>query len=274
MEFDVREKVKEHYGRIASQVGAAPPKSCCCGPSSSCCSDISATDLLYNQENLEGLPQEAVNASLGCANPLSFAALQEGETVLDLGSGGGIDAFLAAKYVGSRGKVLGLDMTEEMLALANANKQKMGVANVEFIKGYIEEIPLPEASVDVVISNCVINLAEDKARVLQEAYRVLKMKGRFAVADIVALKEVPEGIKQAAEVWVQCVAGALHVDAYRDLLQRAGFSKIEIRPVHIYTKEVIHQLIGANKELQAGLAGLDLETVDGAFAGAEIVAWK
>ncbi|HHW40071.1 MAG TPA: arsenite methyltransferase [Syntrophomonadaceae bacterium] len=267
MSEDLKEQVKKHYGEIAGKVQTGG-SSCCCG--TSCCSSVVNPSLFYESDYLKGLPKEAVAASLGCANPLVLADLKEGETVLDLGSGGGIDVLAASKYVGPGGKVYGLDMTDEMLALANQNKERMGVANVEFLKGYIEDIPLPDASVDVVLSNCVINLSEDKERVFREIYRVLKPGGRVAIADIVSLKEVPEAIRRMAEMWVGCIAGALDINVYRQLLSKAGFRDVEVRPEHVYTKSVIESLAGNTTKLSPD----DLEKVDGAFAGALIRATK
>ncbi|WP_227763361.1 arsenite methyltransferase [Zhaonella formicivorans] len=271
MDFEVKEKVKDFYGRIASIVSADSKGSCCCG--SSCCDGITKTTEFYSAENLHELPVTAINASLGCSNPLSFAELKEGEIVLDLGCGGGIDVFLASKYVGDSGKVYGLDMTDEMLKLANDNKQKMGVQNVEFIKGYIEDIPLGDETVDVIMSNCVINLSEDKEKAMAEAYRVLKNGGRLAIADIVSLKEVPQEVRDMAEAWVGCIAGSLSVEEYTRILEKVGFQKVEIEPVNVYTKEVIEGLIEEKKEL-LGSMGIDLDLVDRAFAGAHIKAWK
>lgn len=266
MDKDMREQVREHYGEIASKLQKGD-SACCCG--SSCCSSIVNPELLYN-DDLNGLPAEAVNASLGCANPLVFAGLKEGETVLDLGSGGGIDVLAASRYVGQTGKVYGLDMTEEMLELANQNKELMGAANVEFLKGVIEEIPLPDESVDVVMSNCVVNLSEDKKKVFQEVFRILKPGGRLAIADILALKEVPASIRKMTEMWVGCIAGALNINSCREILSQVGFQKMEIQPVHYYTKEVLAPLAG-NK---AKIADSEWELIDGAFAGSYIKASK
>jgi Methylase involved in ubiquinone/menaquinone biosynthesis len=273
---EVKEKVKEYYGNIAKKVNSSSKSSCCSAPSccsSSGCSDTPGNSSIYNLEYLKGLPAEAVNASLGCANPLSIAGLKMGETVLDLGSGGGIDVFIASRYVGREGYVYGLDMTDEMLALANKNKSKMGVANVEFIKGYIEDIPLKEKSVDVVLSNCVINLCESKEKALSEAYRVLKTGGRLTIADIVVLKDIPEDIKKSAEMWVGCIAGALPVKEYEDILSRVGFKNIEIKPVNIYTRDIIES-IRESKKLQGIGSNADISLLDGAFAGAFVRAVK
>ncbi|ADL07380.1 arsenite methyltransferase [Thermosediminibacter oceani] len=272
MEFNVKEKVKEYYSNIAKKAEKGSKSSCCsCG--SSCCGDVDDITF-YNEEDLKGLPEEAVNLSLGCANPIVLADLKEGETVLDLGSGGGIDVLIASKYVGDTGKVYGLDMTDEMLALANKNKEKMGVTNVEFIKGYIEDIPLGDETVDVIISNCVINLCEDKEKALKEAYRVLKKGGRLAIADIVALKDVPEDIKKQVELWAGCIAGTIKIEEYREILQKVGFKNIEIDPVHIYTKDIIKELLIDKKGIMELVKEIDLNSVDGAFAGAYIKAFK
>ncbi len=270
--MSVKENVKSYYGGIAKKVSEGQGGGCGCG-GGSCCDGISSN--LYDIEKLKSLPKEAVVASLGCGDPLLFAQLEEGETVLDLGSGGGIDVLMAAKYVGEAGKVYGLDMTDEMLALANSNKEKMGATNVEFLKGFIEEIPLEGESVDVIMSNCVINLSEDKERALAEAYRVLKSGGRLAIADIVALKEVPADIRRSAELWAGCIAGTIRIDEYKDLLEKVGFSKIEINPAHVYSKSVIQQLLEGKKMLVGDFFDEDsLDIVDGAFAGAYIKAYK
>ncbi|HYF82925.1 MAG TPA: arsenite methyltransferase [Clostridia bacterium] len=272
MNSDVKQKVKSYYGGIAKKVNRESKSSCCGG--SSCCNSISDDSIIYKGENLENLPIEAVNASLGCANPLLLAQLKEGETVLDLGSGGGIDVLLATRYVGSTGKIYGLDMTDEMLELANKNKKRMGVENVEFIKGYIEDIPLDEYTVDAVISNCVINLSDDKEKALSEAYRVIKKGGRLAISDIIVLKDVPKDIKNMAELWVGCIAGALSTDEYKTILEKVGFKHIEIKPVHVYTKEVILEILQQKNYLLEIEVGDVLELLDGAYAGAYIKAEK
>lgn len=230
---NIKEAVREKYGQAALQVGA--DRSGCCGAGSAfggCADPI--TSNLYDSSQTSGIPQEAVLASLGCGNPTALAQLGLGETVLDLGSGGGIDVLLSAKRVGPTGKAYGLDMTDEMLALARENQRKAGVENVEFLKGEIENIPLPDSSVDVIISNCVINLSADKDRVLREAFRVLKPGGRFAVSDVVVRGEVPAGIRRSIELWVGCVAGALEESEYRTKLASAGFEAIDIEPTRIY----------------------------------------
>jgi arsenite methyltransferase len=260
---DIKKDVKKYYGGIASRVKKESESNCGC--STSCC-DSSNSDI-YELGYLEDLPKEAINASLGCANPLVFGELKDGETVLDLGSGGGIDVLIASKYVGSTGLVYGLDMTDEMLSLANTNKQKMGVENVEFLKGYIEEIPLDNNKIDVILSNCVINLCEDKEKALSEAYRVLKPGGRLAIADIVILKDIPDKIRKDAQMWVGCIAGALPIAEYKNTLLKVGFKNIDINPINIYTKDTIQGML-KNKNLQDVYSKLDMESLDGAFAGA------
>jgi len=268
MEFNVKEKVKEHYGNIAQKINTG--SACCCGSKASSCVDATSPLFLYSQDNLSDIPKEAVSASLGCANPLAFAELKPGETVLDLGSGGGIDVFIAAKYVGPTGKVYGLDMTDEMLDLAKKNQEKMGVQNIEFLKGYIEAIPLPDNSIDVILSNCVINLSEDKKKSFSEAFRVLKNGGRLSIADIVALKNVPDFLRTQAELWAGCVAGALSIDEYRNILQSAGFTDISIEPVYFYTKDIIDSILSSQQDSSQPLSNIDLDLLDGAFAGAQI----
>lgn len=265
----MREEVQKHYGEIARKIKAGG-QGCCCGPSSSCCSTITRVDINYGREDLSPLPEEVLRASLGCANPLAVAELKEGEMVLDLGSGAGMDALLAARYVGPTGKVYGLDMTEEMLALANGNKERVGAENVEFLQGYIEEIPLPGASVDVVMSNCVINLSSDKGKVIKEIYRVLKPGGRLAIADIISTRPVPAEIRRLTAWWVSCFAGSLSQEEYERLLAEAGFRQIGVTPVHYYRKEVL-QGLGLQ---EASLTEAQWDLVDGAFAGALIKAVK
>jgi SAM-dependent methyltransferase len=246
----------------------------CCGSSACCGATTEAWDPitsdLYDEQQQAGVPAEAVLASLGCGNPTALATLREGETVLDLGSGGGIDVLLSAKRVGPMGKVYGLDMTDEMLALANDNKRRAGAKNVEFPKGEIEAIPLPDESVDVIISNCVINLSGDKRKVLSEAFRVLKPGGRFAVSDVVVRGDVPAAIKANMELWIGCVAGALEEREFLDLLGDVGFVKASIEPTRIYGAE----------DAAAFLAGSDLNAqaaaseIDGKFMGAFVRATK
>jgi arsenite methyltransferase len=226
----VREVVRIRYGKAARSVQEQSGCCCCCSTESS----SPVTSALYDARETAGLPAEALLASLGCGNPTALAELREGEVVLDLGSGGGIDVLLSARRVGPTGNAYGLDMTDEMLALARANQRKAGVENVEFLRGEIEEIPLPGAAVDVVISNCVINLSADKRKVLAEAFRVLRPGGRFAVSDIVLRGELPEDLQRSLALWTGCVAGALEESEYQRLLAEAGFEKIEIEPTRIY----------------------------------------
>ncbi|MGD0073205.1 MAG: arsenite methyltransferase [Candidatus Binataceae bacterium] len=260
----IKESVKQRYGKIATQVGTG-----CCGSAAPRQWDP-ITSNLYADQDTEGLPGEAVAASLGCGNPTALAELKPGEIVLDLGSGGGIDVLLSAKRVGPTGKAYGLDMTDEMLALARENQRKSGLQNVEFLKGEIENIPLPDESVDVIVSNCVINLSADKDRVLAEAFRVLKPGGRLAVSDIVMRGEVPDEIRKSIELWIGCVAGALLEAEYEAKLIAAGFDDIEVEPTRIYRAE------DARKFLTK--AGFDVDriapAIDGRFMSAFIRARK
>src|SRR3954469_6014632 len=232
---DMRQAVRDKYGAIATSVkeSSAAQTTGCCGPAACGCGDP-ITSNLYSDAETAGLPAEAVTASLGCGNPTALVALEPGQTVLDLGSGGGIDVLLSAKRVGPTGKVYGLDMTSEMLALARENQRKAGATNVEFLEGTIEAIPLPAASVDVIISNCVINLSGDKDAVLREAFRVLKPGGRFAVSDVVVRGDVPSAIRRSLELWVGCIAGALDETVFASKLQAAGFSDVEIETWRVY----------------------------------------
>jgi len=271
MEFEIRDEVKKHYGEIAAKVSRDSGKaSCCCGGSSSN-NKPEKISVGYTEDNLNEIPADAISASLGCANPLLFAELKEGETVLDLGSGGGIDVLAASKYVGKSGKVYGLDMTDEMLALANKNKAEMGAVNVDFLKGYIEDIPLKDNSIDVIMSNCVINLSENKEKALSEAYRVLKAGGRIAVADMISLKSIPAELKKQAEMWCGYLAGTLETEEYANILEKVGFRNIEINPVSIFTKQTIRDLYGDNL---GTFNSIDLDEVDGAFASVHIKAVK
>jgi SAM-dependent methyltransferase len=233
---DVKQLVQEKYGEAARRVGTGG--SACCGTSPAsdgCCDPI--TSNLYDASQVSSIPEEAALASLGCGNPTALAELHAGETVLDLGSGGGIDVLLSARRVGPTGKAYGLDMTDEMLALARENQRKSGLANVEFLRGEIEHIPLPDKSVDVVISNCVINLSVDKDQVLREAFRVLKPGGRFAVSDVVTRGDVPDEVRKDMLLWVGCIAGALRDSEYAEKLTRAGFETIGIEPTRVYNVE-------------------------------------
>lgn len=267
--------VQEKYGEAAKRAAAGAQGSCC-GPVSSCCGASADTEIydpitsnLYDAGETAGIPAEALLASLGCGNPTALAQLNPGEVVLDLGSGGGIDVLLSARRVGPAGKAYGLDMTDEMLALANENKLRAGATNVEFLKGDIESIPLPDNSVDVIISNCVINLSGDKPRVIREAHRVLKPGGRFAVSDVVVRGEVPEQVKKSMELWIGCVAGALEESEFKSLLSSTGFIDVEIEPTRIYKGEDAAAFL-AGAGLDAGLAS----EIDGKFMGAFIRATK
>jgi arsenite methyltransferase len=233
---NVKEVVKEKYGQAALRARTGAATSCCgtAPAASSCCGPDPITSGLYEAGETAVLPQEAVNASLGCGNPTALAELKEGEIVLDLGSGGGIDVLLSARRVGPAGKAYGLDMTDEMLALARENQAKSGLTNVEFLKGEIEQIPLPDNSVDVIVSNCVINLSADKQQVLKEAYRVLKPGGRFAVSDVVVRGDMPADVRRSVELWVGCVAGAMEEQEYIQKLERAGFESIGVEPWRVY----------------------------------------
>ena len=243
-EKDIQEAVKEKYGAAAKQVAAG--KAACCGGGAELSGCDPITRDLYDTAEKTALPADAVAASLGCGNPTALARLQPGEIVLDLGSGGGIDVLLSARRVGPAGKAYGLDMTDEMLALARENQKKAGATNVEFLKGAIEDIPLPENSVDVIISNCVINLSGDKDRVLREAFRVLKPGGRLAVSDVVLRGEVPAQIRKSMELWVGCIAGALQESEYRRKLADAGFTSVDVEPTRVYQAEEAREfLVGA-----------------------------
>ena len=267
-EANIQEAVKQKYGEAAKQVAQGGTACCGGGAELSGCDPI--TRNLYDDAQKSALPAEAVAASLGCGNPTALAKLQPGEVVLDLGSGGGIDVLLSAKRVGPTGKAYGLDMTDEMLALARENQKKAGIENVEFRKGAIENIPLPDNTVDVIISNCVINLSGDKDRVLAEAFRVLKPQGRLAVSDVVVRGDVPADIRKSMELWVGCIAGALEEREYRDKLGRAGFASIEIEPTRVYKADEAREFLTA--------AGLDADAVgpqiDGKFVSAFIRAVK
>jgi arsenite methyltransferase len=238
----IREVVREKYGELARQAQADDTPHC--GSASTCCDPI--TSNLYNAADIAAIPEEALRASLGCGNPTALAQLRPGDTVLDLGSGGGIDVLLSARRVGPTGKAYGLDMTDEMLALARENQLKSGITNVEFLKGEIEHIPLPDNSVDVVISNCVINLSADKAQVLREACRVLKPGGRFAVSDVVTRGEISPEIRKSVLLWIGCVAGALDESDYRAKLAAAGFEHIDIEPTRVYQAEDAREFLASS----------------------------
>ena len=267
-EPNIKDALKEKYGQAAMRVRSE--KGSCCGASSSACGADPVTSNLYDSQQANQIPAEALRASLGCGNPTALAKLNPGETVLDLGSGGGIDVLLSAKRVGPTGKAYGLDMTEEMLALAKENKRKAGAENVEFLKGEIEHIPLPDNSVDVVISNCVINLSSDKQQVLREAYRVLKPGGRFAVSDVVTRGDILPEIRKSVLLWVGCVAGALDETEYRCRLKSAGFENVDIEPTRTYRATEAREFFAA--------AGMDADAiapqVDGKFMSAFIRATK
>jgi AhpD family alkylhydroperoxidase len=265
---EIREIVKEKYGQAAARVKSGGGG--CCSASSAFGEEDPITKGLYAADETAMLPEEAVLASLGCGNPTALAELNPGETVLDLGSGGGIDVLLSARRVGPTGKAYGLDMTDEMLSLAHENQQKAGIENVEFLKGEIENIPLPDNSVDVIISNCVINLSADKDRVLREAFRVLKPGGRFAVSDVVVRGDVPPEIRKNVELWIGCVAGALEEGEYRAKLTAAGFESIDIEPTRIYRAEDARGFL-KNADFDADLIAPE---VDGKFASAFIRARK
>ena len=266
--MEIKEQVRERYAQAALRVksGGGP----CCGTDTGSGGCDPITSNLYDLSQTSDVPEEAVVASLGCGNPTALAELKGGETVLDLGSGGGIDVLLSARRVGPSGKAYGLDMTDEMLALARENQRKAGVENVEFLKGEIEDIPLPADSVDVIISNCVINLSADKDRVLAEAFRVLRPGGRFAVSDVVVRGEVPAEIRRSIELWIGCVAGALEEAEYRAKLGKAGFEAVEVEPTRIYRVEDARENLAK--------AGLDADAiapeVDGKFMSAFVRARK
>jgi arsenite methyltransferase len=263
----VRDLVKQKYGQAALRVVSGETSCCSSTSSQSACDPV--TSNLYATTETADLPREAVAASLGCGNPTALAELKPGETVLDLGSGGGIDVLLSARRVGPTGKAYGLDMTDEMLALARENQRKAGVMNVEFLKGEIEHIPLPGNSVDVIISNCVINLSADKDAVLAEAFRVLKPGGRFAVSDVIVRGEVPSEIRRSVELWIGCIAGALEESEYHAKLAKAGFEEIDVEPTRIYTAESARDFLAG-----AGLGAEAIASVDGKFISAFVRARK
>jgi SAM-dependent methyltransferase len=266
---EIRSIVKEKYGEAARRA-ALGETSCGCGATQGGCGDP-ITGNLYDAAQVGSLPVEAIVASLGCGNPTALAELKAGETVLDLGSGGGIDVLLSARRVGPTGKAYGLDMTDDMLALARENQRKSGLANVEFLRGEIERIPLPDNSVDVIISNCVINLSADKDAVLREAFRVLKPGGRFAVSDVVVRGSgVPSDVRRSMELWIGCVAGALEEQEYRAKLRAAGFEAVDVEPTRIYKTEDAKAFLASAGLDRAGLA----ESIDGRFMSAFVRATK
>ncbi len=263
---NIQDVVRERYAAAAKAVGTGG----CCGGGAALEGCDPITSYIYDDAETAGLPEKAVLASLGCGNPTALAELKEGETVLDLGSGGGIDVLLSARRVGSTGKAYGLDMTDEMLALARENQRKAGAANVEFLKGEIEAIPLPDNSVDVIISNCVINLSANKDRVLREAFRVLKPGGRFAVSDVVTRGEIPETVRRDVLLWVGCIAGALDEEDYRRKLAMAGFEAIGVEPTRVYRVEDAREfLVGKGIDVDA-----IAPAVDGKFMSAFVRARK
>ena len=247
----VQDQVKEKYGSAARAVAESGSVQACCDPGLRCCDPITAN--LYSAEQTGNVPENAVRASLGCGNPTALIDLRPGETVLDLGSGGGIDVLLSAQRVGPTGKAYGLDMTDDMLALARKNQEQAAVTNVEFLKGEIENIPLPDNSVDVIISNCVINLSADKDRVLREAFRVLKPGGRFAVSDVVVRGSVPEEVRKSMLLWVGCIAGALEENEYLAKLKGAGFEDATVEPTRVYNVEDARQFLTE--------AGIDVDAI-------------
>jgi arsenite methyltransferase len=273
----IAEIVREKYGQAARRVLDVQEPASCCGPVNSCCGGAAfngstdpITSNLYINGETDELPSAAVLASLGCGNPTALAELHEGEVVLDLGSGGGIDVLLSARRVGPTGKAYGLDMTDEMLSLARKNAAEAGVTNVEFLRGQIERIPLPDDSVDVIISNCVINLSGDKPRVLAEAFRVLKPGGRFAVSDVVVRGEVPAAIRRSMELWVGCVAGALEEREFLSLLAAVGFEEPSIEPTRVYRSDDAHAFLA-----EAGLeADASIDQIDGKFMAGFVRARK
>lgn len=266
---DIKEVVKEKYGQAALRVITGG--SSCCGASGACGTDVDPiTSQLYDENQASQIPEEALKASLGCGNPTALAVLNPGETVLDLGSGGGIDVLLSAKGVGPTGKAYGLDMTDQMLALARENQRRAGVENVEFLRGEIEHIPLPDNSVDVIISNCVINLSADKDRVLREAFRVLKPGGRFAVSDVVTRGQMLPEIREKVLLWVGCIAGALEESDYRSKLVAVGFENVDVEPTRIYRIDDARTFLAGQ--------GIDIEAIapeiDGKFMSAFVRATK
>ena len=274
---DIAGVVREKYGAAARRVLDAGSAASCCGPVNTCCGGAAfngstdpITANLYVNGETDELPSSAVLASLGCGNPTALAELHPGETVLDLGSGGGIDVILSARRVGPTGRAYGLDMTDDMLALARRNAQEAGVTNVDFLRGRIEEIPLPSNSVDVIISNCVINLSGDKRRVLAEAFRVLKPGGRFAVSDVVVRGDVPAAVRRSMELWVGCVAGALEESEFTRLLAEAGFEGADIEPTRVYRSEDARVFLE-----EAGIdVAANLDEIDGKFMAGFVRAAK
>jgi arsenite methyltransferase len=274
----IKEQVRQRYGEIADKVQGGVTASCC-GPAADCCasgdtsSQIELLDTMYTMQDTAGLPETVTEASLGCGNPTAIASLRPGETVLDLGSGGGIDCFIAARQVGPTGHVIGLDMTPEMLRLANANKAKIGAENVEFRQGEIERMPVDDASVDIIISNCVINLSPDKDAVFAEAFRVLKPGGRLAVSDIVTRGSLPEAVRRSIEAWAGCIAGALDEDEYLGKIRNAGFADVRVEGSSVYGPEMLDE---AERESLAELLGAESTAQMGDYkiVSARVVARK
>ena len=270
MSSDIKDVVKEKYGQAALRVLNGSDSGSCCGTTSACCDSDPITSNLYDENQAAQIPEDALKASLGCGNPTALATLKPGEIVLDLGSGGGIDVLLSARRVGPTGKAYGLDMTDGMLALARENQRKSGIENVEFLKGEIEHIPLPDNAVDVIISNCVINLSADKERVLREAFRVLKPGGRFAVSDVVTRGAMLPEIREHVLLWVGCVAGALEENEYRSKLTSVGFEDVTVEPTRIYRVEDARSFLAGQ--------GIDVDAianeVDGKFMSAFVRATK
>jgi arsenite methyltransferase len=270
---DIRDAVKERYGQAVKAVTRGAKPSCCGSSATPMAGTDPITRDLYAADETAGLPEQALLASFGCGNPTALAELRPGETVLDLGSGGGIDVLLSAKRVGPTGKAYGLDMTDEMLELARKNQAKAGATNVEFLRGTIESIPLPDNSVDVIISNCVINLSANKDQVLGEAFRVLRPGGRFAVSDIVIRRELPDAVRKSMNLWTGCIAGALAEGEYVNKLRAAGFTGIQVEPTRIYTKDDAAEMASSSSCCGADVTGV-LNALDGAVMSAFIRATK
>jgi ubiquinone/menaquinone biosynthesis C-methylase UbiE len=274
-EHEILNQVREHYGGLASNFSPTTQASCCSStPDLDCCSPAEEDSFvkLYEDPEIANLPEEVTGLSLGCGDPVTLAALEPGQTVLDLGSGGGIDCFLASRQVGPTGKVIGVDMTPAMLEKARANKEKMGLENVEFRLGEIEHIPVPDSTVDVIISNCVINLSPDKPQVFREAYRVLKPGGKLSVSDIVTDGPLPETIKNSLSAWAGCIAGALEVSEYINAIEAAGFTNVELLPVY-WSREMVDQAIDELGE-EVDISALPDNTIEKTVFSAKITAYK
>jgi ubiquinone/menaquinone biosynthesis C-methylase UbiE len=274
-EHEILNQVREHYGGLASNFSPTTQASCCSStPDLDCCSPAEEDSFvkLYEDPEIANLPEDVTGLSLGCGDPVTLAALEPGQTVLDLGSGGGIDCFLASRQVGPTGKVIGVDMTPAMLEKARANKEKMGVENVEFRLGEIEHIPVPDSTVDVIISNCVINLSPDKPQVFREAYRVLKPGGKLSVSDIVTDGPLPETIKNSLSAWAGCIAGALEVSEYINTIEAAGFTNVELLPVY-WSREMVDQAIDELGE-EVDISALPGNTIEKTVFSAKITAYK